>query len=457
MKKNLILLAFVALVAVSCKDKKNEDDREDYNRETVNACIYDIMSTYYLWNNAIPQQRRLNFNEKPDAFFESLLYNGDPWSFISDDSKATNAELDGNPCSMGFSPQFWYYNGTDNVLIMVEFVYPGSPADRAGLKRGDIILDIDGEPMTPENYHELYSKTSATYTLGTYDPEKNSLNTNNINLKMEAEIIKADPSLYDDIFNVGGKPVGYYAYASFASDTSYFASMDDAFDRFKAAGVKDLIPDLRYNGGGSIETAGHLAAAIAPASVVNSHEVLITYSYNDILTRYFNSSLKGKELEQNLLYRIPYNAHNADIENLYVLCTNNTASASELIAVGLMPYMNVKLIGSKTFGKYTGMFIFDSDVEGCEDLENWAILPVCMKYANAEGLTDFGNGLEPDYKVDDDLLNAYPFGDANDPMIAAALDIVGGVPLTAKAARVHPFTAIKPNGMSVSNNLIIKR
>ena len=152
MKKNLILLAIVALVAVSCKDKKNEDNREDYNRETVNACIYDIMETYYLWNNNIPQQRRLKFNEKPDVFFNNLLFSGDPWSFISDDSKATNAQLDGNPYSMGFSPQFWYYNDKSNVLIIVEYVYPGSPADRAGLKRGDIILDIDGEEMTPKNY-----------------------------------------------------------------------------------------------------------------------------------------------------------------------------------------------------------------------------------------------------------------------------------------------------------------
>ncbi len=448
------MLVIAAMAAAACKDKN--DDHEGYDRETVNSCIYEIMGTYYLWNNQMPQQRRLKFSDKPDAFFESLLYSDDPWSFISDDSKATNAELDGNPYSMGYSPQFWYYNGTDNVLIMVEFVYPGSPADRAGLKRGDIILDIDGEAMTPENYRELYSKTSAIYTLGTYNAEKNELVDTDTKLKMEAELVKADPSLCDAIFNVGGKPVGYYAYGAFASDTSYFASMDDVFDRFKAAGVKDLILDLRYNGGGSIITAGHLASAIAPASVVSNHEILVTYVYNSILTKHFKTNLKGKELEDEILYRIPSNSHNADIENLYVLCTNNTASASELIAIGLMPYMNVKLIGSNTFGKYTGMFIFDNEVEGCEDLDNWAILPVCMKYANANGLTDFDKGLTPDYKVEDDLLNAYPFGDANDPMIAAALDVIGGLPLTSKAASVHPFTAIKRDGSAVGNNLIIR-
>ena len=456
MKKNLILLAIVALVAVSCKDKKNEDNREDYNRETVNACIYDIMETYYLWNNNIPQQRRLKFNEKPDVFFNNLLFSGDPWSFISDDSKATNAQLDGNPYSMGFSPQFWYYNDKSNVLIIVEYVYPGSPADRAGLKRGDIILDIDGEEMTPKNYYDLYSRKSATYTLGTYDPKKNTLNDNGTKLKLEAAAIKADPSIYDTIYMVGNKPVGYLVYTAFASDTSYFSSMDAIFDNFKSAGVKDLILDLRYNRGGSIETAGHLAAAIAPADVVNNHEVLITYIYNDILTDYFNS-YKAQNQDDETIYRIPGNTHNADIENLYVLGTNNTASASELIIVGLQPYMNVKLIGTETYGKYTGMFIFDSDVEGCKDLENWAVLPVCMKYANSVGYTDFDNGLKPDYEIDDNLLNAYPLGDPNDPVIATALDVVGGLPLTAKSAYVNPFTPLRTDNPSAINNLIINK
>lgn len=449
MKKHLILFGLLTVLFASCE--KNDEPSKSKEYATVNKCIYDIMSDYYLWNRHMPRYQRGD-DRNPADFFESLLYDReDHWSFISDDSESLNDELAGSPFSMGYSPQFWYYNDQKNVLIVIEYVYPGSPADRAGLKRGDIILDIDGEAMTPDNYYELYSKEQATYTLGVYDAVKNELNASS-EISMRAEKVKADPSVYDTIFMVGNKPVGYYVFTAFTTDAVYHASMDAVFDRFKAAGVKDLILDLRYNGGGDIETAGHLASAIAPTSVVENHEVLVSYVYNDVLTEYFES--QGKE--DDILYRFPSNSHNANIENLYVLVTEGTASASELVTIGLKPYMNVKLIGTNTYGKYTGMYVFDSSIETLEDLENWALLPVCMKYANSQGFTDFVDGLTPDYKVEDALINGYQLGDANDPMLATALDVIGGLPLTAKAARIKPFKTLGRNRSIVGNNLIIK-
>lgn len=460
MKKQLLLFGLMALCFVACKnpDDSAEREREKARQDSINTnnkvdkCIYDIMADYYLWNNRLPKYHKEE-NRYPAIFFESLLYeNEDRWSFISDNSDALNDELAGSPFSMGYSPQFWGYDNGEHVLIVVEYVYPGSPAERAGLKRGDIILDIDGEAMTPDNYYDLYSKEHATYSLGTFDAVNKTLDVC-AEITMSAEKVKADPSVYDTIFTVGNQKVGYYVYTAFTTDRAYYASMDAVFDRFKAAGVKDLILDLRYNGGGDIEAAGHLASAIAPASVMNNHEILVTYVYNKSLTSYFNKN--GEE--EDVLYRFPENSHNADIQNLYVLVTEGTASASELVTIGLKPYMNVKLIGTNTYGKYTGMFVFDSTIEGLEDLENWALLPVCMKYANSQGFTDFGDGLVPDYEVADNLIDAYPFGDANDPMLATALDVIGNLPITAKAARINPFKIVGRNRSVVGNNLIIKQ
>ena len=229
--------------------------------------------------------------------------------------------------------------------------------------------------------------------------------------------------------------------------------MDAVFDRFKAAGVKDLILDLRYNGGGDVETARHLASAIAPAQTIDNQEILSTNIYNDLLTTVF--AQEGSE--DDFKVRFEKNSHNADMENLYVLCAEGTASASEMVTIGLMPYMNVTLVGDTTYGKYTGMFVFDSSIDDeLKDLKNWALLPVCMKYANANGFTDFVDGLIPDYLVEDDLINAYQFGDANDPALAAALDIIGGQPLTAKSARIRPFKYAGRNRSVVGNNLIVR-
>lgn len=456
MKRHFILFSLMAIVAVACnkKDDTAEIEREKARQDSINTnikindCIYGIMKDFYLWNKELPKYVK-NDNRYPEDYFESLLYSADHWSFCIADGEEYLAESAGEPYSMGYSPQVWGYNSRKNVLIIVEYVYPGSPADRAGLKRGDIILAIDGEFLTADNFYDLYQKESATYSTAYYDPKANELNLDGRELTMQAEIVMADPAIYDTIFMVGNKPVGYFVYTAFTSGTSYHASIDAAFDRFKAAGVKDLILDLRYNGGGDVETACHLASAIAPASVVANHEVFIKYEYNQVLSHY------PEYYEPSVNF--PSNAHNADMENLYVLGTNGTASSSEIVTIGLAPYMNVKLIGTKTYGKYTTMFVFHKSLDKVfSDLDDWVLLPVCMKYSNAEGFTDFDGGLTPDYAVEDDLLGGYQFGDVNDPMMATALDVIGGMPLTTKAARVNPFKYICRNRSAFNNNMIAK-
>ncbi len=453
MKRILISLCAISMLFGACKKGKEDDN----HYESINECIYDIMDVYYLWERNMPARRKLNFEQVPSDFFESLLYKPnevDVWSYISDNSQALEDELEGTPYSMGYSPQFQRYDeGGKYVLIIVEHVYPNTPAARAGLKRGDIILDINDTPLTLENYVELYQLQNSTYSLGYYDPVSNTLNLTGTKLSMSADRIEADPSAFDTIYYVGNKPVGYYAYMAFTTGNKYIPSMDAVFDRFKAAGVKDVILDLRYNGGGSIDAAEHLASAIAPASVVSNHEVLVSYIYNDFLTTAY------RDYEEENMTRFPDNSHNADIENLYVLGTRGTASASELIIIGLQPYMNVTLVGENTYGKFTGMFIFDSEDKDFENLENWAIAPIVMKYANANGFTDFYNGLTPDIYVEDDgLYLGYPLGCPDDPMIAAALSKIGGLPLTAKAAHKKlPFKYLGGNPSIVGNNLIINK
>ena len=466
MKKTLILLGMAAALLVSCKDKNNDDNgaqaREQARQDSLNAnkkvdnFLYDIMSDYYLWNSNLPEIQE-DESRYPGDFFESLLYREkDRWSFCVEDGESYMAEDAGTPYSMGYSPQFVgiNYNKTtkkyENVFIIVEFVYPGSPADRAGLKRGDIIIEIDGEPMTIDNYYDLYSKEHATYRLAGYDPEKNKLYLTGHRKTMQAKIVEADPAIYDTIFNVGGKPVGYFVYTAFTKNDAYYATMDAAFDRFKAAGVKDLILDLRYNGGGSEEVAAHLASAIAPANVVGK-EVLIKKEFNTDLTNYFK-----KNYPDQLELKFPNNDHNADMQNLYVIVTRNTASASELVTTGLMPYMNVTLVGETTRGKCTGMLLFYGGNEGLEDLGKWVFMPVCQKYANANGFTDFVDGLIPDYRVNDDLLAGHQLGDVNEPMLATALDVIAGLPLTAKAAQVSPFKVLDRNHSVFRNNLIVR-
>lgn len=455
MKKIFFLLGITAMAFCAC-DSNEEDDPtpSKHDRIATNKLIYDIMDTYYLWSDELPLYKK-DDDRNPEAFFKSLLSSKDRWSYMSDNNEDLSSELEGTPYSMGYSPQFWLLNDGKNVFTVIEYVYPGSPADKAGLKRGDIILTINGQMATPDNYYKLYMEKEATIELGKLH-EDNMIDVFGGPIKLSAEVVKADPSLYSKIIDINGTPVGYYVYTQYASgpDNCYYSSMDAIFDGFVAAGVKDLILDLRYNSGGGTDVAQHLSSSIAPASVVENKSVFTSYVYNDLLTKEY-----AKYNDESVFtVRYSNNNHNADIKNLYVLTTSNTASASELTIIGLMPYMNVTLIGESTYGKYTGMYMIDKTAgEGFADLNNWALMPIVLKFANADGFTDFENGISPDYEVKDNVIGAYPFGDENDPALATALSLIGNQPLTAKAAKADlPFTFIGRDKGATKNNSIIR-
>ena len=169
--KRILLLAIGLIIIVSCRDKNddngtNRDDLERYG--LTDQTIYKILDSCYLWNESLPAFSK-NEARKPDEFFKSLLNQADKWSFIRDDYEKLNKEIEGEPFTMGYSPQFFNYKG--KVMMVVEYVYHGSPAEKAGLRRGDIVSKIDGEEMTADNYSKLYAKQSATYTIGIYNAE----------------------------------------------------------------------------------------------------------------------------------------------------------------------------------------------------------------------------------------------------------------------------------------------
>lgn len=467
MNYKLLMIFLLAGLLFSCNDILDDTDdtttdgtdtttttETDYSK--LNKWIYEEMQTYYLWEYKLPTVSSYKKTE-PETFFSDLLYDEkDKWSFITDDYSSLVSELSGTPTSMGYSPAFCLYNNSSNVLILVEYVYPGSPAETAGLKHGDMILSIDGELMDTTNYYDLYSKSSYTVALGTYSSATGKLSYSGKTISMVAAEVAADPSIFHSVIDYGGKKTGYLVYAEFAANDSYLATLDNICDEFKNADITDLIVDLRYNPGGSITSAGYLASAIAPFATVANSDVLINMNYNDFLTAYFYY-YEGENSE-NLVYPFPYNSHNLNMSTVYFLTTSGTASASELVISGLRPYMNSIIIGESTYGKYTGAFVMSDEDDSV--YSNWAIIPIVLKYSNADGYTDFTDGLTPDYEIEDDLLNAVPFGDTTDPQLAKALELISGqtAALVAKSAKIPSgLKRIVPDKMMVKKNLFVSK
>ncbi|WKN33886.1 S41 family peptidase [Porifericola rhodea] len=394
---------------------------DDSQYSLINDWVYEVMSTYYFWSDEVNAPDSTNVD--PEGYFYSILNEGDAFSYITDDYEGLMEEFSGVYTGMGFAPAFGLLSGSDRVFMIIEYVYADSPADRAGLKRGDIVLAIDGQEMNTENYFQLFSESQYTLSLASYD-EENGFTDLDEGITLSAEVINADPVLHHELISYADKKIGYMVYSEFISgeNNEWLNSLSNTLSEFAQQGVEEMVVDLRYNPGGEITMAQYLASALAPSSVVASQEVFVKFEYNPLLEASI-ISYEGVD-SQNLYNTFVNYGHNLNLERIYFLTTGSTASSSELLINGLDPYMEVVTIGEPTVGKFYGSWVIPDLEEPVR--HNWALMPIVLKYANAEGVTDFVDGLQPDYWVEDNLLEAKAFGDTSDPMLATALSLIGG-------------------------------
>ena len=421
----------------------------------VNKFVYNGLKDYYLWVDQVPNlaDRKytvkdslntfLNSYTDPNSLFTSLLYKYhtiDKWSFIVDDSKVIDNWIQGISETMGFDFMLARIGTTVNVFGFVRYVYKGSPAEKAGLKRGDLFMKVNDQQLTETNYSILLFNV-LTYKLSLASiSSDNRISLNGKTLSMTAIQMQENPIQLDTVLNVGSFKVGYLVYNGFNAD--FDLQLNDVFKKFKVAGIDRLVLDLRYNGGGSVQTAKYLASMIYGTATT---KVFLKSQYNTGLQEYFVSAEGAASLVENFTDKIlktttttadtPINTVN--ITKLYVITSDNTASASELLINGLKPYLQVFNVGINTAGKYVGSFtIKDWDDKGVVNPNNnWAMQPIVVKIANSEGVTDYINGLIPDFSAEEDFVNLMPFGDQNETLLKVVLNNIKGLPQSAIALK----------------------
>lgn len=465
LKKYLFLaIAGLMLLTASCKKDKIPEPEEPQESEnvTVNEWVIENMRIYYYWNETIPADRLLNFQLGPESFFETILNPADRFSWIA---KADDLEeqLGGISSSTGMKVSLIGYNCTgnscQNVLGVVRYVIPNSPADKAGLKRGMFFSSVNGVKLTMQNYQAAFanlydSGQGFKITIATL---VNNVVTETSTVFDLASSRVEEPSVYlsEVIMTNGGKKVGYIFYNTFLN-----ARADEvftAFNKLKAEGVSDLILDLRYNLGGGISIAGVIAALIKPN--YNKDQVFVNYNYNKLLNSEFDRSGESRNETFEKLFPGVVNlganptddqkaaaaaqidgkvkAANLNLPKVYILATGNSASASELVIHNLAPYMEVIHIGETTVGKNEGSITIED--ERTPRIIDWAIQPIIVKLADRNGNGDYDTGLIPDAEIDEfDTLPLLPFGDKMDPLVARALLLID--PSEASSARSRART-----------------
>jgi len=466
--KILISLTITFLVVISCSDSgtTGTDGSDDTNSNTNQASdqkqfVWESMNYWYLYQDEVPEladdksffsdeqafQDFLIGFDNAEALFNSLIFEEDEFSFFIEDFEEFTfgdfVSMTNERPGFGFEFGLIQFSGSNNVFGYVQFVQSDTPADTAGLSRGDLFTEVNGTQLTVNNFRSVLDADSYDLTLAEIE------NSNIVPTGETASLDKApvvdDPIFLSKTLDAGAAKVGYLMYNSFQSNSH--EELNTIFGDFEAEGIKEMVIDLRYNGGGALITSTAISTMV---SGLASSEIYAALQFNEKRSAQNDTIRFMDELplfndDGDRTSTVPINKISS-LDRVFVLTGRQTASASEALINGLMPFMDVVLIGQQTVGKDEGSItLYDAPVPFTNrDLANpdhkIALQPIVFKDVNANGQS-FGDGFTPDFQVNelDSLANLPPLGDPNDPLLGRALQIIEGSQQAAKTRIASNF------------------
>lgn len=447
MKKFVMLFAGLLLLFVSC----NNDDDGIENGETPNPTSEDVvvqnfmwqaMNLWYFWQAEVPDLADDRFatddaytqflaaTSDPQEFYTNIQFNEDRFSFSNEDYTALVNNLNGISKSNGLEFGLVLFADSDDIFGYVRYIIPGSDAATKDIQRGDLFTGVNGQTLNLNNYRDLLFGDDDTYVLNMASANGDTIEPNGEEVSLtKFEGLVENPILVATTLDVNGIKVAYLMYNGFTRD--FNDELNDAFGQFVADGATELVLDMRYNPGGSVNTSRLLSSMIYGT---NTNDLYIRQRWNSKI----QEQLSSEQLEDYFANTVDGATLNTlNLNKVYVLATNSSASASELVMNGLAPYVDIVHIGETTRGKNEfsitlvddddNSFIYNSSRESEINPENsWAIQPLVGRNENADGFFDYTNGLAPDIELEEDLTNLGVLGDINEPLLARALQEISG-------------------------------
>jgi carboxyl-terminal processing protease len=384
--KFLILGVFAIIISINSCEKEYIFSSADNPIEE----FAEFIKYWYFWNDSLPKVNLTNYSN-PEDLLEDIRYSKDKWSYISTKQEENEYYNEGTYIGHGFA-----YAADNDGKVRISYVFQSSDLANDAITRGWKINKINGTSVDENsnisdllgssdigvsNTFEFESPAAAILTR-TYSKKEITINT----------------VLYRSVITVGAKKVGYIVFESFINPSK--TELNNAFTYFKSQGVTELIVDLRYNGGGLMDIANHLAGLIIPDRL--NDDLFLKYIHNKDRT------------SQNGSYKFKVNSNSLKLERVYFITTNGSASASEALINGLKPYLEVYMVGDNSYGKPVGMYSFESR------LSDYVYVPITFKIVNSEGIGDYYEGLSADAFADDDV--THDFGDIQESSLAEALN-----------------------------------
>ena len=382
----MVLLAITAMSFSSCKKTEKEPDISMTSEQFAMKFIQDMMKEYYYWNETAPYPNYFDYSDIY-KFFNASLVEQDRWSWMINGKTFTEEET-GKYTSYGMSlgQAIEYYN---DYTVYIRYVYKNSPFDKAGITRGWSIMKINGVDVKTlvqnKTFNKELDKDGNTFTF-------KDIKGNVKDIKIFKSAINAPSVLIARVFDNThfswlNQPVGYINYLSF--NQNMLDDIKSAVATVKSSGAKHLILDLRYNGGGSTVASDLLASLIANSGC--DGKVLARRKHNAK-----NSAMDNDKRTISVIKRT---SESLDLDDIYVISGQGTASASEIIINGLKPLMKLIQVGQTTYGKPNGMYVVKYPLKA--KLPDYVFLPICFYSVNSLGQGDYDKGLPPDnYRAD---------------------------------------------------------
>lgn len=421
----------------------------------VNDWILENMKFWYYWNDKIPAAP--NKSLAPAAFFDSILNKfdattnptGDRFSWIQESATELQASLSGEETTTGMEFKLFLReaNSTD-VVAKVLYVQRGSPADKAGVKRGDVISAVNGTKLTTANYGEVIFGDGTTKSYGFAAIDNSKIVDANVTKSITAVVYQANPVYLDSVYTIQGRKIGYLVYNQFVpgpnntTSAAYDQQLRTVFGKFKAQGISELVVDLRYNPGGYVSSSVVLGSLIGRG--ISSSKLFYRKEYNATLTPQIQADDKAKGRDSFSGFFInEANNVGSNLQRVYVLTTSGSASASELLINGLRPYMEVVTLGTTSYGKNVGSITLTDETGRIK----WGMQPIVTKTFNSLSQSDYSTGFVPKVEVKEFTNIAWkPLGDINDALLNEAIfQITGG-----RTARVAANSGVETRSVGSS-------
>jgi len=357
-----------------------------------NSYVRAALREYYYWYQQLPDPDPSQF-DSPEAYLEAVRFRplDESFSYISTEAASDAFFSESQYVGFGFRNKL-----VASGDLRIAEAFPDTPATAAGLDRNQQIVEIDGQRVADLEAAGQLDNAFGPATVGhTVRLRLRNPDGAEREVTMAKAMVTIPTVAVTRTFDADGRRVGYVLFHNFVQPSN--AALDAAFTQLGREGAQDLVLDLRYNGGGLVSVAQHLADLIG--GMRTNGLLMARYIHNDRQSAR-NSSLFFSDAPAAL-----------STMRLIVITTRASASASELVINALKPYMPVVTIGDNTYGKPVGQYGF----RFCGKIA-W---PVAFSIRNAADQGDYFGGFPPDCAAPDDL--DHPLGDPGEGSLGEAL------------------------------------